>query len=166
MRITTGTKNFSLPGIEDSRVWRGVSRACKLEPQSYSKICNITWAASSAPMILFTTNMEYGVWARAHIYGWGRGKVVYSKHPDTMNGWKKFIAQGNVDEVLFKLAFHELGHILANTERQDIGYPPQAWLVQRLQQHYGKPKSKLKVGIQEVAEPIDVVLPLGDLSWS
>lgn len=158
-RITTGVNNFKLPGIPDDRVWRGVSRACKLEPYSYSKIANITWAASKSPMILFTTNKEKGVWARAHIYGWGRGKIVYSVHPDTMSGWHKFLAEGNIDEVLFKLAYHELGHVVANTERQDIGYPPKQWLVDRLQSHYGRPRTALQVVASEV------VLLLNDLSW-
>jgi hypothetical protein len=160
MRITTGANNFKLPGIEDSRVWNGVSRACKLEPYSYSKIADITWGASKSPMILFTTNTEYGVWARAHLKGWGRGTIVYSCHPDTMEGWKKFIKSGIVDEVLFKLAFHELGHVVAYTTREDIGYPPKDWLVKRLQGHYGKPKVKT-AGSAE----IEVVLPLSDLSW-
>jgi len=46
MRITTGVRHFTLPGLDDGRVWRGVSRACKLEEKSYAKIANITWAAA------------------------------------------------------------------------------------------------------------------------
>lgn len=74
MRITTGVHDFRLPGIDDSRVWRGVSRACKLEEKSYSKIANITWASAKTPMLLFTTHVEKGVWARAYLRGWQRGR--------------------------------------------------------------------------------------------
>jgi hypothetical protein len=166
MRITTGVRNFSLPGLDDGRVWRGVSRACKLEEKSYSKIANISWAAAKTPMMLFTTHVEKGVWARAYLRGWGRGTVSYSTHPDTMAGWQKFIAAGNVDEVLFKLAFHEIGHVVAYTTREDIGYPPKEWLVQRLQSHYGKPKSKSAMGpIAAETKEIEVALPLDDLRW-
>jgi len=70
-----------------------------------------------------------------------------------------------VDEVLFKLAFHEIGHVVAYTTREDIGYPPKDWLIKRLQSHYGKPKSKAAMGVVGEQEPVEVVLPLDDLKW-
>lgn len=167
MRITRRQVNFVLkgskdyPGVSNSELWNGVLRACSGESQSYSKIANIEWGSGS--MITFTTEVKYGVWARAFMGGWGRGTIKYSTHPDTMMGWKKFREAGNINEVLFKLAFHELGHLLANTEREDIGYPPKEWLIQVLQRHYGKPKAKIATPKEEEAKVIE--LPITDLSW-
>lgn len=173
MRITRSQSYLRLPaaggypGVTNKELWRGVLRACGVEPKAYKFIANLTFAnVGSGGSIHFTTDNAAGVWARAWIYGWGRGKIAYSAHPDVMKGWAKFRAEGSIDNVLMGLAFHELGHIIGNTANQAIGYPPQAWFVKRLVGHYGGSRSKAKAMASIVAaDPIEVVLPLDDLSW-
>ncbi len=169
MKITYRKSNFVLPGtksypaVTTTELWNGVVRASSREQRSYSKIANIQWA--SGPMITFTTEVKYGVWARAWIRGWGHGTIKYSTHPDTMKGWADFRKRGIINDVLLKLAFHELGHVVANTMREDIGYPPKQWLVDRLVAHYGKPKVKAKKNSNhtpDVTTDDGILLPAGD----
>lgn len=173
MRITRGQSYFRLPSVSgypsvtNKEMWKGVLRACGVEEHSYKYLANITWQNTSSPMILFSTSNEYGIWARAYIRGWGRGIIRYSGHPHTMELYSKYRQQGQevLDNLLFSLAFHELGHIVGNTVNQDIGYPPKKWFVDRLVNHYGKPHQKFTPPPEADSEVVEIALPLDDLSW-
>lgn len=140
--ITTGrSTSWSLPGIPWSKMATAIHAACVTEPvhhQAYSEICNITWKGSTRPMILFATRRMTSVWAQCKVNGWGRGIIYVTNYPPLVERMKAWSDQ----TWMSGFWYHELGHILANTWTQAIGYPPQAWLVSRLQAHWGKSKVK------------------------
>jgi hypothetical protein len=152
--ITTGvSKTFSIPGVPWSRVAAALHRACVTERYAFPKIANLAWKGSTRPMILWATRSMPQYWAQCKMGGWGRGVVYFSNHPSLV---KRMAAWS--DDTWMGLAYHEMGHLLANTWNQDIGYPPKPWFVSALQKHWGKPKVT-----DEEPDVVDFSVP-GELS--
>jgi hypothetical protein len=149
--ISTGVqKNYNIPGIPFSTVWNGVSRACRLDQFSYSKLANITWTGATYPNIYFYTKSDKNNWAVTTINGWGRGSIYYTTYAANVAKMKLW-----TPETWRQLAYHEIGHLLLNTFNQDINYPLSATMTKRLVQHWGKPKATEEVNELEVNEVDD-----------
>jgi hypothetical protein len=126
---------FSLGSVSTARVQQGISRACRLEPRSYANICNVKFAGSTGPMILFRSASYANYWCLTYPgKRAGTGTVIYSNHPQVVAAY--------TDEILFSLAFHELWHCLGTrplNRREDVGYPAPGWADDSLRKQYGAP---------------------------
>jgi hypothetical protein len=134
--ITLGfDPRFSLGSVSTARVQQGISRACRLESRAYANICNVKFAGSTGPMILFRSASYANYWCLTYPGKRpGTGTVIYSNHPRVVAAY--------TDEILFSLAFHELWHCLGPrplNRREDVGYPAPAWADDSLRKQYGVP---------------------------
>lgn len=153
MKVAVGFKDFDLPGIEEYRVWKAVMRTFKNRRCGYGKFANLRCVKSDSPRIVLTTGENVvGGPLKVCIYGWARGKLVFSTRPTARDYWEQA-----TDDDLFRLCYAGIGSILANTEYLNMDRKPTPWMIERMQARYGMPANEraLKVVAAEVVIPFE-----------
>lgn len=121
---------------------------------SYKREFNLSFAGSSRPSILICNVNRPGCWADAPMAGWGKGQVRICTAPNEKRWWLTKWPDPKVRQQVFcGLLFHELGHLILNTENQNIGCPLSAAMRARGVAHWGRAATAraLAVSSDEVA---------------